>query len=162
MHTADPPSTILVVDDESAMVSLCAGILEPAGFIVLTADGSSEALKICTQHDGPIDLLLTDLVLSPPEFQVASGSNQFPHVHGHVLAARAAAIRPGLHVALMSGNPDQELASHGIKRGMLPFLAKPFDNATLVKFVREVLANPAPILNGADSAKGKDDVDWFG
>jgi DNA-binding NtrC family response regulator len=162
MNTAGPPPTILVVDDESAIVGLCAGILEQAGFIVLTADGSSQALKICTQHEGPIDLLLTDLVLPPPEFQFASGSNQFPHVHGHALAARAAAIRPGLRVALMSGNPDQELASHGIKRGALPFVAKPFDNATLVNFVREVLANPAQISNEAASAKGKDDVDWFG
>jgi CheY-like chemotaxis protein len=106
MDTAGCSPTILVVDDEPLITNLCARILEEAGFAVLTAEGSSEALQICTEHQGPIELLLTDLILPPPGFQLASSSNRFPHVHGHVLAARAAAIRKGLHVALMSGNPD--------------------------------------------------------
>lgn len=164
-HSDRSPSgtqpTILVVDDELAIVRLCAAILEQAGFTVLKADGSSEALKICTQHEGPIDLLLTDLVLPPPGFQLASGSNQFPHVHGHELAVRAAKIRQGLRVALMSGNPDQELTSHGIKRGSLPFMKKPFTTDALVAFVREVLASPAPALNPSSRGKAAHDVDWF-
>src|SRR3954465_8918386 len=85
-------STILVVDDEPTITKLCKTILQQAGFSVLTADDSSEALKICTQHEGTIDLLLTDLILPPPEFQLASSSNQFPHVHGHDLAVRALRI----------------------------------------------------------------------
>jgi DNA-binding NtrC family response regulator len=157
--TATAP-TILVVDDEPAILGLCAAVLEPAGFTVLKAEGSSEALKICSQHTGTIDLLLTDLVLPPPGFQLASASNQFPHVHGHQLALRAATLREGLRVALMSGNPDQELASHGIKRGSLPFMKKPFSLPELVGFVREVLAGPAPVLNR--SKKSGDDIDWFG
>src|SRR3954466_11163463 len=92
-NTTTSSATILVVDDEPAILGLCAAVLEPAGFTVLKAEGSSEALKICTQHTGAIDLLLTDLVLPPPGFQLASASNQFPHVHGHVLAVRAATIR---------------------------------------------------------------------
>jgi CheY-like chemotaxis protein len=153
--------TILVVDDEPAIVRLCKTLLQQAGFTVLEADGSSEALKICAHHEGPIDLLLTDLVLPPPGFQLASGSNQFPHVHGHELAIRAATIRQGLHVILMSGNPDKELASHGIKRGTLPFLAKPFEKDGLVGLVREVLAQPAPALNLSGQGKTANDVDWF-
>lgn len=78
--------TILLVDDEPSITMLCKTVLQQAGFSVLDADGSSEALKICTQHEGPIDLLLTDLILPPPDFQLASSSNQFPHVHGHELA----------------------------------------------------------------------------
>lgn len=74
---AQPP-TILIVDDDFPIVSLCKAFLEEAGFAVLGTDGSSEALKICTQHKGPIDLLLTDLVLPPPGFQLASATNQFP------------------------------------------------------------------------------------
>ena len=124
-----PPSngsaTILVVDDESAIVRLCQAFLEEGGFTVIGAEGSSEALKICTQHQGSIDLLLADLVLPPPGFQIASTSNQFPHVNGHELAVRATMLRKGLRIILMSGNPDKELAGHGIKRGTLPFLAKP-------------------------------------
>lgn len=162
MDTLGTAPTILVVDDEPSIVSLCARMLEQAGFAVLTAEGSPEALKICVEHEGPIDLLLTDLVLPPPGFQLASSSNRFPHVHGHVLAARAAAIRNGLHVALMSGNPDQELARHGIRKGTLPFLQKPFERAALVKFVQEVLANPAPILGGSVAGSEEENVGWFG
>jgi DNA-binding NtrC family response regulator len=131
--------TILVVDDEPTITKLCKTILQQAGFSVLTADGSSEALKICTQHEGAIDLLLTDLILPPPGFQLASSSNQFPHVHGHDLAVRALGIRKDLRVILMSGNVDKDLAGYGIRRGDLPFLPKPFDQQALVALVRQTL-----------------------
>jgi DNA-binding NtrC family response regulator len=131
--------TILVVDDEPTITKLCKTILQQAGFSVLTADGSSEALKICTQHEGTIDLLLTDLILPPPGFQLASSSNQFPHVHGHDLAVRALRIRKDLRVILMSGNVDKDLAGYGIRRGDLPFLSKPFDQQALVALVRQTL-----------------------
>lgn len=153
--------TILVVDDEPAIVGLCRTLLQQAGFRVLQAEGSSDALKICAQHDGPIDLLLTDLVLTPPTFQLASVDNQFPHVHGHELAARAAALRKGLRIILMSGNLDNELASRGIKRGSLPFLSKPFEKDALIRLVQDVLASPAPTLNQSEERKAGGDIEWF-
>ena len=140
------PPTILVVDDESAITKLCKEILQQAGFLVLDADGSSEALKICTQHKGSIDLLLTDLILPPPGFQLASSSNPFPHVHGHELAVRALRIRKDLRVVLMSGNIDQNLVGHGIRRGDLPFLPKPFEPQALVTLVQQTLQTPPPSL----------------
>jgi CheY-like chemotaxis protein len=136
--------TILVVDDEPTITELCKTILRQAGFSVLDADGSSEALKICAQHEGPIDLLLTDLILPPPGFQMASSSNQFPHVHGHELAVRALRMRKDLRVILMSGNIDQDLAGYGIRRGISPFLPKPFEDKTLVALVRQTLHAPPP------------------
>jgi len=138
--------TILVVDDEPTITKLCKTILQQAGFSVLDADGSSEALKICTQHEGPIDLLLTDLILHPAGFRMASGSNQFPHVHGHELAVRALRIRKDLRVTLMSGNIDQDLAGYGIRRGDLPFLPKPFEPQALVALVRQTLHAPPPSI----------------
>ncbi len=81
----EPAPTILVVDDESMIVNLIAAMLGEARFTVITALGSPEALKICAERDAPIDLLLTDLVLSPPTFQLASEKERFPHVHGHEL-----------------------------------------------------------------------------
>jgi DNA-binding NtrC family response regulator len=155
-------STILVVDDETAIIKLCKSLLEEAGFSVLEAEGSSEALKICTQHPGPIDLLLTDLVLPPPGFQLATGANQFPHVNGHELAVRASMIRNGLRVILMSGNPDKELTSHGIKRGTLPFLAKPFERDRLIALMYNVLAQPARTLAAEHRPRAANDTDWFG
>lgn len=139
--------TILVVDDELAITKLCKTILQQAGFSVLDADGSSEALKICTQHEGPIDLLITDLILPPPGFQLASSTNQFPHVHGHDLAVRALHIRKDLRIVLMSGNIDQDLAGYGIRRGDLPFLPKPFEHQALVALVRQTLHAPPPSID---------------
>jgi DNA-binding NtrC family response regulator len=140
------PPTVLVVDDEVPIIKLCKALLESAGFMVLEADGSSEALKICTQYQGPINVLLADLVLPPPGFQFVAASNQFPHLNGHDLAVRAGMIRSGLRIILMSGNPDKDMASHGIKRGTFPFLAKPFERQDLIGLVKHVLAHPAPVL----------------
>jgi DNA-binding NtrC family response regulator len=156
------PATVLVVDDEPAVRTLCTNILQQAGFTVLAAEGSSDALKICTQQEGPIDLLLTALILPPPGFQLASSSNQFPHVHGHELAVRAAAIKPGLRIILMSEYPDKELASHGMTRTTLPILAKPLNQESLTGLVRNVLALPAPALGDSASGKAANDADWFG
>ena len=151
--------TILVVDDELAITKLCKTILQQAGFSVLDADGSSEALKICTQHEGPIDLLITDLILPPPGFQLASSTNQFPHVHGHDLAVRALHIRKDLRIVLMSGNIDQDLAGYGIHRGDLPFLPKPFEHQALVALVQQTLHAPPPsIENLTTSPPGMPEV----
>ena len=138
--------TILVVDDEPTVTKLCKTMLQQAGFSVLDTDGSSEALKICAQHKGSIDLLLTDLILPPPGFQMASSSNQFPHVHGHELAVRALRIRKDLRVILMSGNIDKDLAGYGIRRGDLPFLPKPFEQQALLALVRQTLHIPPPSI----------------
>lgn len=139
-------STILLVDDELSLTKLCKTILQQAGFTVLDADGSSEALKICTQYEGPIDLLLTDLILPPPGFQLASSTNQFPHVHGHELAVRAVRIRKDLRIILMSGNIDHDLAGYGIRRGDLPFLPKPFEHQALLALVQQTLHRPPPSI----------------
>jgi DNA-binding NtrC family response regulator len=140
------PQTILVVDDESAVTKLCTTILQHAGFSVFHADGSSEALKICMQHEGPIDLLLTDLILPPPGFQLASSTNQFPHVHGHELAVRALRMRKNLRVIFMSGNIDQDLAGYSVHRGEVPFLPKPLEPQALVTLVQQTLHTPPPSI----------------
>jgi CheY-like chemotaxis protein len=99
LDVASPNSTkqtIVAVDDDTTIVHLCATVLEQAGFSVMPATNSSEALKICKNHPGPIHLLLTDLVMPPPEFSFASGNNEFPNVHGHELAVRALRMRKDL------------------------------------------------------------------
>ena len=128
---------------------------------MLVTDGSSEALKICAQHDGAVDLLLTDLILPPPGFQLASGSNQFPHVNGFDLAVRATAIRQGLRVILMCKDRDKELADHGISRTTLPVFTKPFDKNGLARLVQEVLTQPPPALDPTGQGKAANDAEWF-
>lgn len=158
---AEPSSTILIVDDEVPITRLCKALLEESGFTVLEADGSSEALKLCTQHRGPIDLIIADLILPPPGFQLASTANQFPHLNGHDLAVRASMIRSGLRIILMSGNPDKELVSHGIKRGTFPFLAKPFERQDLLAIVHHVLAQPAQTL-AVEKHPRVNGTEWYG
>ena len=140
---ANPTSqqqTVLIVDDEEAILGVCAVILERAGFRVLKAKDSAEALRMCTAHIGPIDALLTDLVLVPRGFRIASSDDAFPQVHGHELALRALTICPDLRIGFMSGNPDKDLSGYGIKLGTFPFLLKPFSTEQLVQFVRDVLS----------------------
>jgi len=156
--------TVLVVDDEDATLVLCKTILEQAGCSVLSASGSSEALKLCKAHQGSIDLLVTDLVLPPPEFSFASSDNEFPHVHGHDLASRALRMRTNLRVILMSGNMETDLAGYGIRKGALPFLCKPFDPSTLVALVRKTMNAPPPAPESLEKdhptgTKGTDE--WF-
>lgn len=139
-HKANQP-TILIVDDEEAILGVCASILERAGFRILKAADSFKALQICTAHQGEIDLLFTDLVLVPRGFRIATPDNPFPLVNGHELAVQASVMRPDLRVAFMSGNPDLDLAGYGIKRGSLPFIAKPFSIEELVAFVLEALGS---------------------
>jgi len=152
------------VDDDAATIALCKRILEQAGCSVLSASGSSEALKLCKGHQGSIDLLVTDLVLHPPEFSFASSDNEFPHVHGHELASRALRMRTNLRVILMSGNIDYDLAGYGIRKGTLPFLSKPFDPPAFVSLVKETLKASPPTPESlqkdhSTGAKGADE--WF-
>ncbi|HSL06190.1 MAG TPA: response regulator [Nitrospiraceae bacterium] len=147
LDVASTPSTrqtLLVVDDELTIVKMCAAILESAGFSVLTATNSSEALKLIKHHPGPIHLLLTDWGMEERPLSLASGDNEFPHVHGHDLSIRALRMRKDLRVILMSGTIDRNLAGYDIRRGGLPFLAKPFEPRVLIAFVRETLESPPP------------------
>lgn len=143
---ADVP-TILVVDDEPSVLKLTAALLEAEGYRVLQATGSAEALKFCATYAADIDLLITDLVLHPQTIRLAARPKLFPNVHGHELALRGAAIRKGLRILMMSGNPDKELAGYGIHRGNLPFIQKPFEKETLARAIREVLDAPPPTLS---------------
>lgn len=147
VRSVPEPQTILIVDDEEAILGICAVILEEAGFKVLKAIDSSHALQICTLHQGPIDLLLTDLVLVPRGFRLASQDHQYPQVHGHELAVRASMMRPDLRVAFMSGNPERDLAGYGIKPGTLPFLSKPFSVRRLIQFVKDALTKDILVLS---------------
>jgi CheY-like chemotaxis protein len=156
--------TVLVVDDDPDALQLCRVFLEKAGFAVLPATGSSEALKICKTHTGPIHLLITDLVMPPPDFSFASGDNEFPHVHGHELAVRALGMRADLHVILMSANIDKELQGYGISRGSVPFITKPLEAQVLVKLAHDTLQAPTPTVESMQKertggVKGADE--WF-
>jgi two-component system, cell cycle sensor histidine kinase and response regulator CckA len=117
--------TVLLVEDEAAVRSLLRDILESNGYVVLEASRAVEALEASQQHGGPIQLLLTDVVM--------------PDVSGRKLADRLRTSRPEAKVLYMSGYTDTAIVQHGLLEPGVAFLQKPFTPDALSRKVREVL-----------------------
>jgi len=118
--------TLLVVENEAAIKALVQMALERHGYVVLTAESGSEALRLAADHHGPIDLLITDVVM--------------PDLRGPELARRLVKQRPDLVTLFMSGYMDDAL---GEDTATLPvpvdFIQKPFSPSALAARVREML-----------------------
>ncbi len=117
--------TILLVEDNEQVRNLTLAILEREGYVVLAADGGKAALETLNRHDGPVHLLLTDVVM--------------PEINGRRLFERAAALRPDLKVLYMSGYTDDVIARHGVIEPGVRFIHKPFTARGLAARVREAL-----------------------
>ncbi len=117
--------TILVVEDDEAIRCLARRILTTAGYRVVDAPEGAEALALCQEHPGPIDLLLTDVVM--------------PKMSGKVVADEVLRLRPQLKVLFMSGYTDNAIAHHGRLDPGTHFIAKPFSGMELARKVRSVL-----------------------
>jgi len=76
---------ILIVDDDPSIRLICTTSLKNAGYQALEAEGSSEAMALYAKPTTAIDLLVTDLFLPPPDFQLSSSQNRYPRVNGHEL-----------------------------------------------------------------------------
>jgi two-component system CheB/CheR fusion protein len=120
---------ILLVEDEDGVRRLARNVLEASGYVVYEARNGREGLALFETHDGPIDLLLTDVVM--------------PELGGRELAEKAAKLRPGLRVLFMSGHTADVVLREGVQQGT-PFLQKPFRPSGLASKVREVLDSDAP------------------
>lgn len=116
--------TVLVVEDEELVRKVACDVLKLHGYQVMTAPNGPEALKMAGEFDGPIHLLLTDIVM--------------PKMGGPELAAELTKMRPDLRVLLMSGYAGDTIVDHG-GVGSAAFISKPFTRAGLARRVREVL-----------------------
>lgn len=122
---AQGDETILLVEDEHAIRNVARRILERRGYTVLTPESVEDAVSLGRHHDGPIHLLLTDVVM--------------PGVNGVELAARLSAVRPGLKVLYMSGYTDGTIASQHLLEQGTSFVQKPFSADVLARMVRGTL-----------------------
>ncbi len=136
------PRTVLVVDDDASSRLLCATSLTKAGYHVLEAEGSSEAMTLYASSVNPIDLLLTDLFLPPPDLQLRSAENRYPRVNGHDLVRQVLSMKNELRVLLMSSHALSHLVSQGITIDPERFLSKPFSVEHLLTRVAAGLAAP--------------------
>jgi NO-binding membrane sensor protein with MHYT domain/nitrogen-specific signal transduction histidine kinase/CheY-like chemotaxis protein len=121
--------TVLIVEDETAVRELAARVLQLYGYQTLVATDGEEALALAQQHNGPIHLMVTDLVL--------------PHMSGQQAAERLARFRPEARVLYMSGFTESALAHQGDLGSAPAFIEKPFAPLALATKVREVLAESA-------------------
>jgi PAS domain S-box-containing protein len=117
--------TILLVEDEPAVREIAARSLRGLDYVVLEAADGQAALDRSYEHNGEIQLLLTDIVM--------------PGINGQTLANRLVEHRPGLKTLFMSGYTDSTVESHGVLEPDMPFIQKPFSPGALVRKVREVL-----------------------
>lgn len=119
------PETILLVDDEALLRRLVRRILQMNGYTVLEASGGMDAIQLCQQHEGPIHLLVTDVLM--------------PGMNGQDLAERMMALRPHARVLYMSGCIDSALITLSDRKTEIAFIQKPFTPDALARKVRAIL-----------------------
>jgi two-component system cell cycle sensor histidine kinase/response regulator CckA len=117
--------TVLLVEDEDGVRLLAREALRAAGYRVLEASHGVEALVRARQHHGPINLLLTDVIM--------------PHMGGPELVERLTAMLPDVKTIYMSGYTDSTVVHEGVLARSVAFLDKPFTGDELTHEVRRVL-----------------------
>ncbi|MEM6453490.1 MAG: PAS domain S-box protein [Acidobacteriota bacterium] len=126
--TAASGETVLVVEDEAAVRLLVRRLLSQEGYRVIEAQHATDALLLLDQRDadaGPIDLLLTDVVM--------------PTMSGPELAETLLERFPDLRVLYISGYTDSFVVQHGLSNAERDIVQKPFDPKVLLRKVREIL-----------------------
>jgi PAS domain S-box-containing protein len=121
--------TVLLCEDEAQIRGLVERMLRRQGYSVLSASAPEDAIRIARTHPGPIDLLLTDIVM--------------PKRNGFELARDVAAVRPSAKVLYMSGYTDNQLTRGLELDENIPFIQKPFTAGALSHTLRSVLDSAA-------------------
>jgi CheY-like chemotaxis protein len=122
--------TILLVEDEATVRRLTREYLENQGYTVIEAGDGTAAMQFSYAHEGPIQLLLTDVIM--------------PGMTGRELANRLSQLRPEMKVLYMSGYTENAVGHNGLLEAGIILLQKPFTLPTLKEKVREVLDTALP------------------
>lgn len=121
--------TVLVVDDEEDLRDIMRRMLERRGFDTLVAPDSETAIATCRDHEGSIDVLITDLGL--------------PGASGGELSRAATSVRPGMGVVYISGLPKDIAVTKGLIGEDALLVKKPFTSDLLIEALRLVIAQRA-------------------
>jgi signal transduction histidine kinase/CheY-like chemotaxis protein len=117
--------TVLLAEDDKGVRRVALEFLKMKGYHVLEAGNAAEAIRIARECTGPIDLLLTDIVM--------------PGVKGEELVERVTSIRPDVKVLYMSAYTEDAVVNLGILAPGTNFIEKPFGPEELARKVRKVL-----------------------
>ncbi len=128
-HRTPKGETVLIVEDEEALLQVTRRILARNGYQVITAADGREALRVARDHQGDIQLLITDVVM--------------PHMLGKDVAEQVRAVRPEVDVLFMSGYAQPVLTSQGRIDPDVALVEKPFSEADLLAKAGEVLNSRA-------------------
>jgi response regulator RpfG family c-di-GMP phosphodiesterase len=121
----DGSETVLIVEDDEGLRKFTQEVLLRHGYRVLDAENGEEALKVGKAHEGPIHLMITDVVM--------------PRMGSKEVVDRLQPLYPQMKVIYMSGYTDNAIIHHGVLAPGLNFLEKPFSPESLERKVREVL-----------------------
>ncbi|MBW6510352.1 MAG: response regulator [Desulfuromonadales bacterium] len=127
-HSALPSGrgeTVLLVEDDQAILELAKTMLENYRYQVLSTTSSSEAIRLARQKEDSIDLMVTDVVL--------------PEMNGRDLAGILKILQPQMKVLFMSGYSANVIAHHGVLNEGVYFIQKPFSVAEFLLKVQQVL-----------------------
>ena len=117
--------TILLVEDEPAILNVASIMLEKQGYTVLKANTPGEAVRLAREHFGEIQLLMTDVIM--------------PEMNGRDLAKNLLSIYPNMKRLFMSGYTADVIANHGVLEEGVYFIQKPFSLPNMAAKVREAL-----------------------
>jgi two-component system, cell cycle sensor histidine kinase and response regulator CckA len=117
--------TILLVEDELAILNMTAKMLQRQGYTVLSANSPGEAISIAREHAGQIDLLVTDVIM--------------PEMNGRDLAQHLLGIYPEMKRVFMSGYTANVIANHGMLEEGIHFVQKPYTTKDLATKIRTAL-----------------------
>jgi CheY-like chemotaxis protein len=121
--------TVLLVEDDPGVRLLSRRALEGQGYQLLVGVDGQDALRVAAAHPGPIDIVVTDVVM--------------PGLGGRELADSLRERHPGIRVLYVSGYTDDAVVRHGLIHDQVAFLGKPYDHVTLAGKVRQVLDGAA-------------------
>jgi len=117
--------TILLVEDEAAILTMGTKMLESLGYRVIAASSPVEALGLAGEHGAALDLVVTDVVM--------------PQMNGSELVERLRTTQPNVPVLYMSGYTDDVVLRQGVLTTGVPYLQKPFSVARLAAAVRKTI-----------------------